>query len=74
MKWNSDQQAYFGTTSDGKQIRVEGDEMAEAAQDAGVNVADLSEQSVFGGSHDLLDPDVWQTCIGANQNVSYVKK
>ncbi len=89
MKWNSKEEAYFGTTSDGKQIRVEGDEMAESAQDVGVDVGELSGLShnvqitsrgwevnpgwsLSPSEAELLDPDTWQTCIGANQNVSYV--
>ena len=60
MKWNSDTQAYFGTTSDGQTIRVEGDEYAEAEQDG------TPEE-------ELNDPDIWEMCIGANQNVTYVK-
>ena len=80
MKWNSDQNAYYGVTSDGHNIRVEGVEMAESAEDMGVDVEDLSNVSVNVESYvlnpemaSLLDPDQWQTCIGANQNVEYVK-
>ncbi len=81
MKWNSDTQAYFGVTSDGQTIRVEGDEMAEAARDAGLDVGELSGTSVFSkwedmtaAERELLDPDVWETCVDANQNVTYVKR
>jgi hypothetical protein len=80
MRWNSDQEAYFGTTSDRKAIRVEGIEMAEVARDAGVDVGELSSVSANVEAYvlnptmaDLLDPDVWQACVGSNQNVSYVK-
>lgn len=59
MKWNSDKMHYEGETSDGNLIVVEGDEYAESLQD-GVDEDTLS------------DPDMWQTCIGANQNVYYV--
>lgn len=77
MRWNSEKQAYFGVTSEGRQIRVEADEMAESAQDVGVDVEALSTKSVFGGAlnefeQHLLDPDAWDACIGANQNVEYV--
>ena len=79
MKWNSDQQAYFGKTSDGKAIRVEGDEMAEAAQDAGVDVGELSGVSVFQkwenlteSEQMLLNADMWAEMVGANDNVEYV--
>jgi len=61
MKWNSEKQAYFGVTSDGQTIRVEGDEYLENEQD-GVPAEELN------------DPDVWAMCLGANQNVEIVKK
>ena len=78
LQWNSDKMAYYGVTSEGKRIRVEADEIAESAQDVGVDVADLSRKSVFGGKlsdaeKELLDSDSWASCIGANQNVEYVK-
>jgi hypothetical protein len=79
MKWNANQEAYFGTTSDGKQIRVEGIEMAEAAQDMDVDTEDLSNVSVNVESYvlnpemaSLLDPDQWQSSVGVNQNINYV--
>lgn len=60
MQWNSDEQAYFGTTSDGRDIRVEGVEYAESWQD--------------GGDDELLnDPDAWASLAGDNQNVTIVK-
>lgn len=69
MIWNSDEQAYFGETSDGRTVRVEGDEMAEAAQDAGLeNVADYESVS------ELNDPDMWAGLAGDNQNVEIVEK
>lgn len=59
MKWNNEEQAYIGTTSDGRTIRVEGVEYAESQQDG------VSEET-------LNDPDMWATLVGDNQNVEYV--
>ncbi len=60
MQWNQEQQAYFGMTSDGRDIRVEGVEYAESQQD--------------GGDDELLnDPDAWASLAGDNQNVTIVK-
>lgn len=61
MEWNNEEQAYFGVTSDGSTIRVEGVEVAESKQD-GVE-EDL-----------LLDPDMWAGLVGSNQNVEYVSE
>ena len=58
MQWNSEKEAYFGVTSSGKAIRVEGVEYAESQQDG------VDEQT-------LNDPDVWENLIGDNQNVEY---
>ena len=59
MEWNAEQQAYYGTTSDGRTIRVEGVEYLESQQD--------------GVDEELLnDPDMWATLAGDNQNVEYV--
>lgn len=59
MEYNSNEDAYFGVTSDARAIRVEGVEYLESQQD--------------GASEELLsDPDMWATLIGANQNVEYV--
>ena len=82
MVWNSDKLAYFGETSEGKHIRVEAGEMAESAQEAGVDVGELSGISTFirdfdeqvnGAERELLDADAWAMCLGANQNVSIVE-
>lgn len=59
MQWSSDAQAYFGTTSDGREIRVEGVEYAESQQ-AGADDEVLS------------DPDMWASLAGDNQNVTIV--
>lgn len=72
MQWNSEEQAYFGQCSDGRTVRVEGDEMAEAAQDAGVQVADLFNGDAPGTASVLLDPNEWAMHAGSNQNVEFV--
>jgi hypothetical protein len=68
MAWNSEQGAYFGTTSNNETVRVEGDEMAEALQEAGVHIDDAIQQ----GRDDLLNADMWAELAGVNQNVSIV--
>ncbi len=61
MTWSNEEQAYFGRTSDGRDIRVECVEYAESQQD--------------GGDDELLnDPDAWASLAGDNQNVTIVKK
>lgn len=79
MRWQSEEDAYRGVTSVGKVIRVKGIEMAESAEDIGVDLEELSRLSCSEGNIELsdeqvvlLDPDQWAMCIGANQNVSYV--
>ena len=59
MKWNPQQQAYYGVTSDGRTVRVEGVEYLESQRD--------------GADQELLDdPDSWASLAGDNQNVEYV--
>jgi hypothetical protein len=79
LRWDSRDWAYHGITSGGKKIRVDADEMAESCYDLGVDTGELSGMSRMADQIDefppkvitLLDPDVWEMCIGANQNVSY---
>ena len=59
MVWNSQAGAYFGITSSGRCIRVDGIEYAEAVRDGVPEI-------------ELLDPDIWEMGIGINQNIEYV--
>jgi hypothetical protein len=59
MKYNAEQDAYFGVVSDGRTIRVESVEYQESERD--------------GAGEDILnDPDMWAGLVGDNQNVEYV--
>lgn len=83
LQYNSDEYEYRGITSDGRAICVDPQEMAESTQDVGVDIGELSGASRWFPSQienypesweNLLDPDQWQTCIGANQNVTYCEE
>lgn len=66
MTWSDEAQAYFGTTSDGRRVRVEASEMANAARSAGINIADYRQ--IKG----LKDPDIWAGLVGTKGTLSHV--
>jgi hypothetical protein len=55
LQWKSNDQMYEGFV-EGEPVRVDADEMLEAANDLGVSVEELSEHSVF-YSWEALSPE-----------------
>lgn len=63
MEWNNEKGVYEGITIEGRTVAVDGDEFAEALQQAekdGVNIDDIYSVST------------WENLIGVNNNVWYV--
>lgn len=89
MKWNSDEQAYFGECSDGATVRVEGDEWSESVADCiNTQISDrgidrealtveqdeaLIEELREAAENELDEPDMWGSLAGDNPNVSIVE-
>lgn len=62
MEWNSQQSVYKGVTVEGRTVVVDGDEFAEALQQAerdGVN------------TDQIYSTVIWEELIGSNDNVWY---
>ena len=56
MTLNKDENVYYGITSDGQKIRVEGDAYEEAARD-------IPEE-------EINDPDYWALLVASNPHVT----
>lgn len=84
MKWDNDEQAYFGETSDGRTVRVEGAEWSESVvegvhnicRDRGLDRYELMDEQNEGFveevERELDDPDLWAGLAGDNPNVEIV--
>lgn len=62
MEWDNQQNVYKGVTIEGRRVVVDGDEFAEALQQAkrdGVNTDEIYSTSM------------WEELIGSNDNVQY---
>jgi hypothetical protein len=62
MTLNKDENAYFGTTSDGQKVRVEANAYAKALQDLHTTKEDVN------------DPDWWALSVADNPDVTVINE